>query len=190
MTPPASARPPHLIVTTTDTSSEAVGLRERKKQQTRTAIHEAAFRLIDTQGLEATTVEQICHHADVSGRTFFNYFPSKAAAALEFQRTSIDPAAEQAFLSARGSLVMALCDLIASSAERRPSIARVKQLASRHPELLTPATQMMLEVREMYVSLAAQRADDREQAELAVALVMAALSRKPARQQPLGCADR
>jgi AcrR family transcriptional regulator len=163
-------------MTTIDMSSEDVGLRERKKQQTRNAIHEAAFRLIDAQGLEATSIDQICQQADVSTRTFFNYFPSKAAAALEFQGTSIDPAVKTAFLSARGSLVMAMCDVIGGNAEHGPSLARMKQLLARHPELLTTATQMMVQVREMYVSLAAERASNRTQAELAVALVMAALS--------------
>lgn len=177
MTPPAFDGDANQIVTTIETSSEAVGLRERKKQQTRNAIHEAAFHLIDEQGLDATTVEHICRQADVSGRTFFNYFPSKAAAALQFQGASIDPAAEAAFLAARGSLVMALCDVIGSNSERGPSLARMKHLVGRRPELLTTATQLMVEVRETYIALAARRSSDREQAELAVSLVLAALSR-------------
>jgi AcrR family transcriptional regulator len=165
------------MTTITENASEDVGLRERKKQQTRNAIHLAAFGLIDAQGLEATTVEQICQQADVSTRTFFNYFPSKAAAALEFQGSVIDPAVKARFRVASGSLVVALCDAIGSGAERGPSKTRIKQLLSRRPELLTMVTQMMVEVREMYVALAAERATDREQAELAVTLVMAALGR-------------
>ncbi|NEN05381.1 TetR family transcriptional regulator [Diaminobutyricibacter tongyongensis] len=163
-------------MTILETSPEAVGLRERKKQQTRSTIHETAFRLIDEQGLDATTVDQICHEADVSSRTFFNYFPSKAAAALRFQGASIDPDVEEAFLSARGSLVLALCDVIGGSAERGPNVTRVKQLLAHRPELLTTATQMMVEAREMFIDLAVQRAKDREQAELAVGLVLAAFN--------------
>jgi AcrR family transcriptional regulator len=164
-------------MTTTETSSEAVGLRERKKLQTRTIIHETAFRLIDAQGLEATTVDQICHEADVSSRTFFNYFPSKAAAALRFQGAIIEPAVEEAFLTARGSLVMALCDVIGSSTDRGPNIMHIKGLLIRRPELLTTANQMMVEAREMFIDIAVKRAKDRVQAELAVGLVMAAFSR-------------
>ena len=63
-------------------TEHADGLRERKKQQTRVALHEAAYRLVQEQGLEGTTIDQICLEADVSSRTFFNYYPSKAAAAL------------------------------------------------------------------------------------------------------------
>ena len=177
-------------MTTLDIYPEAVGLRERKKLQTRTAIHEAAFNLIDSQGLDATTVEQICQQADVSVRTFFNYFPSKAAAALEFQGPTIHPDVEQAFLSHSGSLVMALCDVIGSGSEHGPDLVRMKQLLSRRPELLTTATRIMVEVREMYIDLAARRARSRTEAELAVVLVMAALSKAlhddDARDEPIG----
>jgi len=165
------------MTTLTEDRAEDVGLRERKKQHTRAAIHEAAFRLIDEQGLEATTVEQICQEADVSTRTFFNYYPSKAAAALEMPGAGLDPDIEARFRSATGSLVTALCTAIGSSAEIGPSHVRMKQLIGRRPELLTTMTQMMVEVRGKYVALAAERASSREQAELAVTLVMAALGR-------------
>jgi hypothetical protein len=52
-------------------------LRERKKVETWTAIHEAAASLAQQRGLEHATVEAIAESAGVSPRTFFNYFPSK-----------------------------------------------------------------------------------------------------------------
>jgi AcrR family transcriptional regulator len=165
------------MTTIIEDSASEIGLRERKKQQTRKAIHEAALHLIDERGLEATTIEQICQAADVSTRTFFNYYPSKAAAALELAGSAIEPEVAARFRSAKGGLVAALCDAIGGSVELGPSRATMKQLVIRRPELLTTMTQMMLEVRGKFVALAAERARSHEQAELAVTLVLAALGR-------------
>jgi AcrR family transcriptional regulator len=154
-----------------------LGLRERKKQQTRLAIHEATFRLIEQQGLDATTIDQICAAAEVSSRTFFNYFPSKAAALLQLPAAAITDQARDRFRAADGGLVWALCDVVGGATEFAPDHARMKKLIGTHPELITTVSTMMLELRSQYVALAAERAATQEDAELAVALVMAAMGR-------------
>lgn len=56
------------------------GLREEKKEQTRSALSDAALDLVSRHGYEAATVDAIARAAGVSVRTFHNYFPGKAAA--------------------------------------------------------------------------------------------------------------
>lgn len=65
-------------------STEVVelGLRERKRLATRRAIQFAAVTLVRDHGLERLTVDEIGRVADISPRTFFNYFPTKEAAII------------------------------------------------------------------------------------------------------------
>lgn len=53
--------------------------RERKKDETRERITQAAMDLFTERGFEATTVDDIAARADVAKGTFFNYFPRKEA---------------------------------------------------------------------------------------------------------------
>ena len=63
--------------------SETSGLRERKKAQTRQALTAAAIRLsIERGSPDRVTIEEISEAAEVSPRTFFNYFSSKEEAIL------------------------------------------------------------------------------------------------------------
>lgn len=81
------------------------GLRERKKEATREALAAAALRLAVERGPEHVTVDDIAAEADVSVRTFFNYFSSK----------------EQAIVAPRpGRVEEVVADLLARPATEQP----------------------------------------------------------------------
>jgi AcrR family transcriptional regulator len=53
------------------------GRRDRKKNETRQALRDAAHRLFAEKGFSRTTIDDITEAADVSRRTFFRYYASK-----------------------------------------------------------------------------------------------------------------
>lgn len=57
-----------------------MGLRERKKLATRKTLQRETVRLVVEHGLDHVTIEDVATAADVSERTFFNYFSSKEEA--------------------------------------------------------------------------------------------------------------
>ena len=63
------------------------GLRERKKAETRAAIRQAVLRLALKRGLEAVTADDIAAAANVSVRTFHNYFGTKEEALVAAWRS-------------------------------------------------------------------------------------------------------
>jgi len=62
---------------TIDAGPAKLGLRERKKQQTREKIERVALKLFADRGYDETTLAEIADAADISPRTIFAYFQSK-----------------------------------------------------------------------------------------------------------------
>lgn len=60
-----------------DMAEAPLGRREKRKQEIRSRIEEAAYRLFNEHGIEDTSIEQICVEADVARRTFYGHFPNK-----------------------------------------------------------------------------------------------------------------
>jgi AcrR family transcriptional regulator len=61
---------------------EELGLRERKRLATRREIQRAVLTLSSARGIDKVTIDEISRWADISPRTFFNYFPSKDSALI------------------------------------------------------------------------------------------------------------
>jgi AcrR family transcriptional regulator len=80
-------------------TDSAEGLRERRRAETTRALIRAARRFTAEHGLAGFTVEELCAEADVSRRTFFNYFASKDDAVLGVPIEKADAAAVARFVA-------------------------------------------------------------------------------------------
>ncbi|MGO4186339.1 TetR/AcrR family transcriptional regulator [Pseudarthrobacter sp. TAF60_1] len=112
-------------------------LRERKKVETWTVIHEAASSLAHERGLEQATVEVVAETAGVSPRTFFNYFPAKEDAVLGLREPVLDPE-EAAKLEGAADLlgqISLLLVAVARSAFGSTDAGRRRDLLQRYPNL-------------------------------------------------------
>lgn len=117
--------------TPTGTPQPQPGRRERKKIQTRQAIRQAAYRLFEEQGYDATPVDQIAAAADVSPSTVFRYFPAKEDIVLTDEYDAVlengiraRPADEPVIESVRQVSVEALRAM--SAEERGELVQRVR----------------------------------------------------------------
>ena len=56
---------------------ETLSRRERRRREIHDRILEAAVELFDARGVTQTRIDDICDHADLAQKTFFNHFPTK-----------------------------------------------------------------------------------------------------------------
>lgn len=159
-----------------------LGLRERKKQQTRLQIAETAQRLFLERGFDAVTVAEVAREADVSAGTVFNYFPNKEDlfySGMElFEEQLIDAVrdrpAEESVLAAVRRVVMAGIPRLASddTADLIATAARIvgssRSLQARERELVARYTD---ELAALIAGESRRRADDVEPAAVAAALM-------------------
>lgn len=150
-------------------------LRERKKQRTRQLLHEVAMDLVRERGLAGVTVEEICAEADVSTRTFFNYFSTKAAAAVGLTSPVLRDDVLESFHARQGDvgIVPDLCRVVAQTIDLPEDRARMKELMDLRPELVPTMHAWMNEFRGQILTAVEARIGA-ETAGLAVALVMSA----------------
>jgi AcrR family transcriptional regulator len=161
-----------------------LGRRERKKLQTHRALTTAARELALARGLDGLTVEDIADAADVSVRTFFNYFSCKEEALVGVEPAVLaelgdelrERPAEEAPLEALRAVLATGVDDVAE-AVRRWSLRT--ELVRRHPSLLPRHLAALAEIEAALVRALAARlgtdpATDPFQA-VAVAAAMATL---------------
>jgi AcrR family transcriptional regulator len=87
----------------------AGSLRARKRDRARRDLQRAAIDLVEKNGYQATTVDDICRVAEVSKSSFFRYFGGKDAV---FQTDIIEEATRSRWAAPRNRSLDDLCDLI------------------------------------------------------------------------------
>jgi AcrR family transcriptional regulator len=121
-----------------------LGLRERKKQQTRQLIAETARALFAERGFEAVKVAEIARAADVSEKTVFNYFPTKEdlvywrleAFEAELLQTIRDREPGESVLAGFGRFILAQRGLLGQGdPEAREQLVAVTRMITRSPAL-------------------------------------------------------
>ena len=146
--------------------NQELGLRERKKLQTRQLIAETARRLFLEHGFDAVPVAAVAREAEVSEATVFNYFPTKedlVYQGMEAFETELLAAvrnrpAGEPIIAAFGRFAVQPRGLLAAPDEAAArSLAEVSKMIASSPALLAREQQIF----ERYTaSLATLIADD------------------------------
>jgi AcrR family transcriptional regulator len=123
-----------------------MGLRERKKQQTRAALVEAAARLFAERGYDGTTVADIAAAAGVSTRTFFAYFRAKEDvlfAGTDERLKAIAEAFETVSVGSPLEAVHGILERVMAASDDLSSPDRLAVMLAR-PELQAQALQRLI----------------------------------------------
>ena len=129
------------------------GLRARKRAATQAALEAAAIGQAGEHGYHHVTVDMICEAAQVSQRTFFNYFATKDAAFLGASPPLPTESAVQAFVEGNGGstlaeLVLMIESAIVASEPDRDLLRARRTLIENTPELFTSEITRLAELED------------------------------------------
>ena len=123
------------------TDAPELGLRERKRLATRRAIQFAVLELVAQRGLDNVTVDEVSRVADISPRTFSNYFASKEEALIGEAPSLSEGTRVDAFVNAgtRSNILADLGEMLATSSSNIPDdfelLTLRRTLMKQHPQL-------------------------------------------------------
>jgi AcrR family transcriptional regulator len=149
--------------TTAETEpSEGVGRRELKIRAAKARVERAAVDLALEHGVDGVTVEDICDVADISPRTFYNYFGSREAALIGEARPMPDEAEVQAYVDARGvgefeAFVGLMARLIESHAHNHSLLLDRRRLIDSSPQLAALNLARATGRRDQYAAIVERR---------------------------------
>ncbi|MET7991304.1 TetR/AcrR family transcriptional regulator [Amycolatopsis sp. NPDC005232] len=152
------------------------GLRERKKQATRTALSEAALRLARERGPENVRVDDIAEAAGVSPRTYNNYFASREDAIVFAVTSDRESRVAAAVRASSGSLADAVVEAVVTQYTEPDEDAReALLLITTSPALRTAYARSAGALEPPLTSVLAERVPDGPTARVLAAAVAAAV---------------
>ena len=152
----------------------------RRRVTSRAEIEQVAFDLFDRQGFEHTTVDDIATGAGIARRTFFRYFGSKNDVPWgdfdgELARMRLRLAATSPDAPLMDAIRLAVVDFNRMPAEQWPAHRRRMTLILGVPALQAHSTLRFAAWRQVIADFVAQRAGQRPDALLPVAVAHAML---------------
>jgi AcrR family transcriptional regulator len=115
-----------------------LGLRERKKQQTRDTIAQAALELFAQRGYDETTLAEIAEAAGVAPRTIFAYFESKEEILLCEEHAFLDVLKDKLETRPEGTTTVdAMREFLATIKPGDDKAHLRKKIITANPELQT-----------------------------------------------------
>ncbi len=142
-----------------------LGLRERKKQERRRCIEDAAIGLFEARGFDGTTIEEIAVAADIAPRTFFYYFPTKEDVVLADYAARLEriidtlgrrPSSEAPWASLQASFITVAADYEAS----RDDLIRRFTIMAAHPSVYARSLQLQSGWEDALTEALTKRAGD------------------------------
>jgi AcrR family transcriptional regulator len=155
------------------------GLRERKKEQKRERLQQAAFELFAARGFDHVTVDEVAEHAEVSKSTLFRYFETKEDLLLANSREHRDallaalaarPADEPVLRSLREALESLARDF---QADRGRAVLR-SQIMSGSPSLASRSAERQMAWEDGLAAVILPRLQGRDDAETRAAVLAGA----------------
>jgi AcrR family transcriptional regulator len=114
-----------------------MGIRERKKANTRRALVDAAARLFAERGVEATTMDDIARAAGMSRTSVFNYFGYKEMILFEIGARYVQEVAGPVMQNLNrplGDIWADVAEILSDLATREPALMAAVARETTHPD--------------------------------------------------------